>query len=166
MGYRDQTYVIFDADNDMWAYGFMKGWHKNEHVDFNFFDAHELNKLTDTAGEDTVKRKLRERMAGASQAIVVVGESTKNLFRFVRWEIELAINTQLPIVVANLNDRRSLDSDRCPAILRDHYAVHVAFKARIIKHALDQFPVEYASYKNSRTGARHYSDDIYRQVGL
>ena len=40
MSYRDKTYVIFDGDNDIWAYGFMKGWKKNEHIDFDFDDAH------------------------------------------------------------------------------------------------------------------------------
>jgi hypothetical protein len=42
MAYRNKTYVIFDADNDMWAYGYMKGWKSNENLDFNFHDAHDL----------------------------------------------------------------------------------------------------------------------------
>ena len=35
--------------------------------------------------------------------MVLVGEKTKNLYKFVRWEIELAIKLGLPIIVANLN---------------------------------------------------------------
>jgi hypothetical protein len=166
MGYRDRTYVIFDADSDMWAYGFMKGWHLNEHVDFNFYDAHELNKLTDSAGEDTVKRKLRERMAEARQAIVLVGEHTKNLFRFVRWEIDLAINNALPTVVVNLNGGRDFDRERCPAILRDHYAIHVSYNARIIKYALDNFAPSYAYNRLSQNGPRIYNATTYSGLGL
>jgi hypothetical protein len=30
MSYRNKTYVIFDGDNDMWAYAYMKGWKANE----------------------------------------------------------------------------------------------------------------------------------------
>jgi len=29
MSYRNKTYVIFDGDNDMWAYSYMKGWKAN-----------------------------------------------------------------------------------------------------------------------------------------
>jgi len=47
----------------MWAYAYMKGWKKNEHIDFNFFDAHDLRSLTDRASEETVKHHLRERFA-------------------------------------------------------------------------------------------------------
>jgi hypothetical protein len=52
--------------------------------------------------ELTVKSALRQRMVNAKQGIVLVGEKTKNLYRFVRWEIELAIEKDLPIVVVNL----------------------------------------------------------------
>jgi hypothetical protein len=167
MAYRNKTYVIFDGDSDMWAYAFMKGWKQNEKVEFDFFDAHDLRPLTDRASEESVKRSLRERMANAKQVIVLVGENTKDLYRFVRWEIELAMNKDLPIIVANLNDSRALDSERCPPILRDHCAVHVAFKMRIIKFALDGFVDWYNSAnRDSSAGWRYYTDDVYRQLGL
>ena len=42
MSYRNKTYVIFDADNDYWAYARMKGWKTLRNIDFNFHDAHDL----------------------------------------------------------------------------------------------------------------------------
>ena len=78
MSYRNKTYVIFDGDEDMWAYRYKRGWKANENIDFNFFDAHDLKPLTDRAGEDTVKRRLRERLGDTKQAIVLIGEKTKN----------------------------------------------------------------------------------------
>lgn len=105
MSYRNKTYVIFDGDNDMWAYAFMKGWKSNENMEFNFSDAHDIKPLTDRASEETIKQRLRERMSSAKQVIVVIGENTKNLYRFVRWEIELAIAKGLPVIVVNLTGR-------------------------------------------------------------
>ena len=32
MSYRNRTYVIFDGDNDMWAYAYMKGWKESEQL--------------------------------------------------------------------------------------------------------------------------------------
>ncbi len=45
MSYRNRTYIIFDGDNDMWAYAYMKGWKTNDQIDFNFYDAHDLRTL-------------------------------------------------------------------------------------------------------------------------
>lgn len=166
MGYRNKTYVIFDGDEDMWAYAYMKGWKKNENIDFNFHDAHDLNVLTNRASEDTVKRKLRERFSSAKQAIVLVGEHTKNLYRFVRWEMEVAQKLDIPIMAVNLNKKRNYDSERCPAILQNEYVVHISFNAKIIKYALDHFPSEYASRDPDAGGNRHYNDSLYKELGL
>ena len=167
MSYRNKTYVIFDGDNDMWAYAFMKGWKSNENMDFNFYDAHDIRPLTDRASEETVKRTLRERFSNAKQVIVLVGENTKNLYRFVRWEIEIAEKLDLPIIVVNLNARRDMDPDLCPPILMQWTAIHVAFKAKIIQFALDHYPEAYSSINASELGQpRHYPASVYTQLGL
>jgi len=167
MGYRNKTYVIFDGDNDRWAYAFMKGWKSNENVEFNFHDAHEISSLTANAeNEQYIKRALRERFASARQVICLVAESTRNLYKYVRWELETALDLDVPILVVNLNGKQSIDTGLCPAIIRNTYSVHVPFKAAIIQHALDQFPTEFANRDKGATGARHYDDSIYKKLGL
>src|SRR6266481_6947651 len=165
MGYQNKTYVIFDGDKDMWAYAYMKGWKSNENMNFNFFDAHDIRPLTDRASEDTVKNALRQRFANAKQVIVLVGENTKSLYKFVRWEIEIAQKRYLPIIVVNLNGKRRMDPHICPAILRDWTAVHVDFKAKIIQQALDKFPDECAKLDESSSGPRYYKDEVYEKLG-
>ena len=102
MSYKNKTYVMFDADTDMKMYRIMQMWKSNDKVDFNFHNAHELNNLRATASEEQIKRKLRERLNNTKQAILLVGDSTKNLYKFVRWEIELAINMDIPVIAVNL----------------------------------------------------------------
>jgi hypothetical protein len=166
MSYRNKTYVIFDGDTDIWAYGFMNGWRENEHVDFDFHDAHDIKPLTDRASEETVRQRLRERFSSARQVIVLIGENTKNLYRFVRWEMEVAQNLDLPIVAVNLGGGRCYDRELCPPILRDKYVVHVAFKMKIIQFALDHFPDEYSNRDLSAASNRFYNEDIYERLGL
>jgi len=167
MSYRNKTYVIFDGDNDMWAYRFMRGWKTIEHLDFDFYDAHDIKPLTDRASDATVFQRLRERMCNAKQAIVLIGPYTKNLRKFVPWEIEIAKARRLPIIAANLHNLRSLDPDRCPATLRNYPAVHVAFRMRIIKQAMDAFVPEFALQVASWEALpRHYDGKIYSQLGL
>lgn len=166
MSYRNKTYVIFDGDNDRWAYAYMKGWKSNENMDFNFHDAHDIGPLTDRASDDTIKARLRDRFSNAKQAIVLVGEQTKNLRKWVPWEIEISQKLDLPIIVANLNGKRQMDPDLCPTALRNSLAVHVAYKAKIIQYALDGFPDEYLQMQASASGWRYYTDDVYKALGL
>lgn len=166
MSYRNKTYVIFDGDNDIWAYRLMKGWKSNENIDFNFHDAHDLRPLTDRAGEETVKKRLRERFSNAKQVIVLIGESTKHLYRFVRWELQVALGLDIPIIAVNLNGRRDCDPDRCPPIIRDEYVVHVSFKMVIIKHALDNFPPFYHRREYDAKGPLYYNNSVYKGLGL
>jgi MTH538 TIR-like domain (DUF1863) len=165
MSYRNKTYVIFDGDEDMWAYKYMLGWKAQEHMDFDFHDAHDLNTITDRAGEESVKTKLRERFRNTKQVIVLVGEKTKNLYRFVRWEIEVTLDLGLPIIAVNLNNKRELDTERCPPILRGRDAVHVAFRMKIIQKAMDDFGENFRLHAGQQKDWR-YSDGVYRGLGL
>ena len=74
IAYRSKTYVIFDGDHDIWAYGRMKGWKALPTIDFDFYDAHDLgSELTDRASEETVKTRLRSRFSSANQVVVLIG---------------------------------------------------------------------------------------------
>jgi hypothetical protein len=136
------AYVVFDGDNDKWAYGYMNGWKENKNIDFDYKNAHDLDTMTGSAqNERYVKSKLRDRMKNSSAVIVLIGEKTKYLYRYVRWELELALDLGLPIIAANLNGKNGQDDDRCPAIIKDKAAVvHIPYKLAAIKRAMGNFP--------------------------
>jgi hypothetical protein len=112
--YTNKTYVAFDADNDIRYYRLMQAWKKNDSTSFNFYDAHDLNNLMPYSSEDTIKAKLAERLRNTKVFVLLVGNRTKNLYKFVRWEIEQALKRNIPIIVVNLNSKRSEDSNLCP----------------------------------------------------
>lgn len=79
--YRNKTYVIFDGDNDLWAYAYMKGWNESEHIEFDFYGADDLRPLTNrTAADDLAGaeklinecgyHRRDEELAGAKHAIL------------------------------------------------------------------------------------------------
>jgi hypothetical protein len=147
----------------------MKGWKQNDKVDFDFEDAHDLDTMTSSAQDEAyVKARLKERMKKASAVIVLIGDSTKNLYKFVRWELDFALDLGLPIIAVNLNDMRSQDDSRVPPIIRDRGVVHVAFRMKIIKHALDNWPGEFYALpaKDKESGARYYADSVYTSLGI
>lgn len=168
MSYKDKTYVIFDGDKDIWAYAYMKGWKKNERIDFDFDDAHDIKPLTYRASDENyVKYRLKERMKSTKQIIVIVGESTKFLYKYVRWELELAKELDLPIIVVNLNNKRDIDNALCPPILKKENAIHISFKLKIIKYSLDNFPdfYNYRRDKNNQTDY-HWNTEVYTDLDL
>jgi hypothetical protein len=148
MAYRNKTYVCFDADTDMLAYGRMLGWKENDRIDFDFHNAHELNNLRDGSNEETIKRKLRERLNGTKLLIVLIGENTKNLHKFVRWEMEIALNMGIPIVACYLDESRKRNDKLCPAIIRDELVLHIPYKQVTIKWAVDNWPSSHFDRKS------------------
>jgi sugar-specific transcriptional regulator TrmB len=167
MPYRNKTYVAFDADSDIRYYRLMTAWKQSDKSDFNFNNAHDLMSIWQHSSEETIKRNLRERMNNSKVFILLVGEKTKYLYKYVKWEIEQAIKLNLPIIVVNLNGKRSLDNDKCPAVLRDKLALHVSFNSKIIQLALEKWSDLHYSYsKEDKTGSFYYNDNVYSNLGL
>lgn len=167
MTYTNKTYVAFDADNDMRYYRLMQAWVKSDRTSFNFFDAHDLNNLMPWSSEETIKGKLSERLNNTKVFVLLVGDNTKFLYKFVRWEIEQAIKRQLPIIVVNLNGKRSMDANLCPPILEKELAVHVSYNQKIIEHAINNWGSNDQIYRRQGlSGPYYYEDSFYTSLGL
>ncbi|MCH9277007.1 TIR domain-containing protein [Bifidobacterium amazonense] len=166
MAYRNKTYVAFDGDEDMRYYQLLKAWNENDNIDFDFYDAHDLNYAYDTNQEESIKNQLRKRFDNSKLFILLVGEKTKRLRKFIPWKIDQALNRELPVVVVNLNGEEHLDADRCPTKLQEELAVHIPFKAAILNYAVKNWPDADAKYrKEGETGAYIYNDSVYSALG-
>lgn len=169
MAYRNKIYVCFDADEDMNYYNLLKAWNKNEDFDFLMYNAHELNNLRDGSKEQTIKRKLKERLDNSKLMIVLIGKNTKYLYKYVRWEIEKAIELDIPIIAVNIVEdsngkyNRKLDDIHCPKILKETMALHIAFREKILSKAIQEWP---SAYKDPKFSYYYYKDYIYSSLGI
>jgi hypothetical protein len=167
MPYRNKTFVSFDGDSDMHYYRLMTAWKQSDNHSFDFYNAHDLNSARDSSTEESIKAQLADRLRNTKVFVLLVGERTRYLRKFVLWEIEQALKRGLPIIAVNLNGRRSMDTDRCPSLLQNSLAVHVSFNAAIMQHALENWPASDAALKaRGSTGPYYYEDTIYRGCGL
>lgn len=168
MAYRNKLYIAFDGDYDMEYYNTFEMWRDNKNIDFNFHDAHDLNVARDSSLPESIKVQLRERMRNSKTMLLVVGEHTKYIRGYIPWEIGYARYLDLPIIVSNLNDRRRYDSNRCPSALGGGKgAVHVSFRMKIIRYALEHWPSFYHNNKPEVLEmVYHYPDDVYQTLGL
>jgi len=169
MSYRNKTYVAF-ASEDIHCYRLMEAWRDNDHIDFSFFDAHDLYQARDTSQPQTIKRNLRERMKNAKQ-IVLLGSTTAKTkgsdgVSFLAHEVTVAIEFSLPVVVANLDGDREIDHNFIPTPLldADYYTMSVSFQPAIIQFTLDHYPAAFA--QGGRTGPHYYNTDEYKALGL
>jgi hypothetical protein len=169
MSYRNKTYVAF-ASEDITSYRLMEAWRENKNIDFDFFDAHDLYISRDTSRPETIKRNLRERMKNAKQIVLLGSPSAKKKggdgVSFLAYELQVAIELNLPIVVSHLDGSRSGNSANYPKPLTDanYYAISVSFQPAIIKYALDEYAVGFAASKI--IGQRIYNASVYTALGI
>lgn len=163
MAYRNKTYIAFDGDNDMQYYRVMTAWASNRFIDFDFYDAHELNYSHDWAQTESIKRQLHERLENSKLFILLIGNSTQRLTRFVEYEVETAMRMKLPIICVNLNGNRQKDS-LSPNWFGEYPRVYVSFKEKIIKHAMNNWPTDRNCLYGR--GSYYYNDNVYSSLGI
>ncbi|MCT3293257.1 TIR domain-containing protein [Lactiplantibacillus pentosus] len=167
MAYRNKVYVAFDGDEDMNYYRMIQAWAANTHDDFKLNNAHDLNKSYDDSEEESIKKQLRVRFANSKLFILLLGEHTKNLRKFVRWEIEVAIKLELPIIVVNIDKNKRVDSERFPTKLKTNLSISVPYYEKAIKYAMDNWPDSDAHHrKNNEKKMYYYPDSVYDNLGL
>lgn len=166
MAYRNKVYVSFDADSDMNYYRLLEAWNANENFEFTFYNAHNVNNIYDKS-EDSIKAGLQERFRNTKVFVILVGEHTRYLYKYVRWEAEQAIKRDIPIIVVNLNGKRNIDRELCPPVLREALAIHIPFKEKILTHALNTWPDDDYKYRKAgETGPYRYKQSLYQELGL
>ncbi len=167
MSYRNKTYVAFDGDKDIHYYYLMKAWHSHKHHEFNLYNAHDLNNARDSSQEQSIKRQLRERLLNSKLFVLLVGESTRYLYKFVLWEMEQAVALKIPIVVVNLNGSKQMDPVRCPPYLKSQLAIHIPFRQAAFEYAFENWPSSDAKHRNEgSSGPYYYPSSVYQRLGI
>jgi hypothetical protein len=162
MAYANKTYVCFDADSDIKYYWLMTAWKENDKIQFNFYNAHDINDIKDGSTEAQIKAKLVKRLENTKMLVVLIGENTKNLYKYVRWEIEWAVENEIPIIAVNLNKIRKRDDKLCPPILKDKLALHISFEQKMMDYALNNWAKFFYQYKKEgKSSAFYYKDNVY-----
>lgn len=166
MAYRNKVYVAFDGDEDMPYYRMMTAWAADTKNDFELNNAHDLNKSYDSSSEESIKIQLRDRFANSKLFIILVGQHTKYLRKFVKWEIETAIRLEIPIIAVNINGKKKAD-DLMPTLLLNNLSLVIPYKEAAIKYAMDHWPISDETHrKQNDNGQYSYKDKVYESLGI
>lgn len=166
MSYRNKTYIAFDGDHDMKYYDLMKAWNNNENIDFDFDNAHDLTQAHDWAMTDSIKRSLKLRIDNSKMMILLIGETTKRLTKFVEYEVETAMRQELPIICVNL-DGSSRKDGYAPTWMEDYPVLYVPFNREIISYAMKRWPDSFFThYIGHEKGSYYYEDTFFGRIEL
>lgn len=171
MPYRNKTYVAF-ASEDINHYWMMTAWRKNKNIGFDFLDAHDINTARDTSEPETIRRRLRERLAHTNQAVVLISDTTRlkgnDPSSFLYYELETIAKLGLPVIFANINKSKAAQTSKIPDRLGSpYYTISIPLRARIMKYALDEYIEEYNTNSRKdkpRTGPHTYKDSVYKEI--
>lgn len=161
MAYKKKIYVSFDAD-DLIYYNMLKAWCSGETQEF----AHYSPNNSSQKSLETVGKVVEEKLRFANCFIVLVSDHTVSLGVQMSSEIEKAIKLDKPIVVVNLNGKRSIDKDLCPLRLRSRMVLHVSFNAKIIQKAIESWPSYYEQNRQNGSGAHFFKPEVYNKLGI
>lgn len=167
MAYNEKVYVAFDNLNDLEAYKQIKLWKQNDESDFNFVDGFDICKEIEKTNDEILKDRLKQRMLECRICVVLIGKVTKSYRKFTRWQIECAINNDIPIVAINTNGIRSVDFDRCPTTLKKNLSIHISFQTPIFEFALENWPDSHKQHRQDGKNLNYrYSNEIYEKLNL
>ena len=150
-----RVFVGFSS-TDIHYYHLMCAWKNNSKIDFNFIDC-QLHEEIDSEDELYIKRKCRERINMAGTFISLIGGDTKSKHKYVRWELEVALEKGCRIIGVNLDGRRQMNSETCPKIIQNIGAIFVPFSPKVVAYALDNYQM-----KNSKS--YYYPDSVYEKL--
>lgn len=97
---------------------------------------------------------------------MLIGDKTRYLTKFVKWEMEVALKLDLPIIGVNL-DKSRVQTNLCPGAIKDELVLYVPYGQKIIQYAMDNWPAAHAVHRqNKDSGPYKYSDAVYQKLGL
>ncbi|MFK4784799.1 TIR domain-containing protein [Fusobacterium sp. MFO224] len=155
---RNKTYVCFDAE-DAPMYELMQTWDENDNFDFNFYDACDLDESC-PEDEEEMRRIISKKMVDAKVLVVLIGENTKYLYKYIKYEIELAVDADLPIIAVNLNGKKEIDKERCPLSIDEALSLHIPFGEKELRLALEKWPSYHEAYSEKGDNKNYTLKDL------
>jgi hypothetical protein len=151
-----RAFVGFSS-TDIHYFRLMLAWKKNEHIDFDFADC-QLAQEINSNNEVYIKSRCRNRIDMSGTFISLIGNDTFSRHKYVRWEMEVALEKGCRIIGVNLDGSRKMVRKTCPLIIQNVGAIFVPFSPKIVAHAL-------ADWSMQDDRAWHYNDKVYKQLG-
>jgi hypothetical protein len=155
-----RTFVGFSS-SDILRYRMMCAWKAHEHIDFDFADF-QLDAAINSQNEYYIKGLIRRKIVRSDTYALLIGTDTYTKTTYVKWEVEVAIETGCRLIGININNRRFKDTF-CPYFFADKRALFVPFSSRIVGEALAPWRLDPPI--TGQPNDFHFYDHVYTRLG-
>lgn len=156
-----RTFVGFSSA-DKYRYDLMRAWKANENIDFYFADF-QLDDAIDSTDEYYIKGRIRRKIVRSDTYALIIGADTFTKTTYVKWEVEVAIETGCRLIGVNLNGCRSMHV-LTPWFFMNQGALHVPFSPHILEQALK--PWNRSPHPpDTNWGDWYFYDSVYTSIG-
>lgn len=160
-----KIYVIFDGVANSKAYDELKKFKQADGEKFDFYDGIEYLKELDKTNDDELKAKIQENMNQADCVLVLLSKNVKSMRRFIKWQIEYAVNQEKVLFSMNCNRIRSIDYDVTPTILKNKLSLYLPFDASALELGLMNWPKSFKEHlKQGEVKPYRYDKSVYEQL--
>lgn len=165
MAYTGKIYVIYDSQANAGAYAKLKEFKQSDGSNFDIYDGVKFLKSLDKVSDEELKDAIFANMDLADAVIVLLSKNVKSMRKFIKWQIEYAVNKKMVLMSMNCNRVRSLDYDVTPTILKNRLSLFLPYDEKALELALANWPESFASHvKNGDNSPVRYSMDVYYQL--
>ena len=110
---------------------------------------------------------ISNKLTGIEAFIILVSENTRNLNNRMLFEVNRALEKDVPIIAVNTNGLRYIDEYNCPPAIKDKFVLHIANNPKVLTKAIEVWPNYYKEHKNDAiAGPSYFDDTIYKSLGL
>lgn len=156
-----RTFVGFSS-TDILQFRLMQAWKANENIDFDFADF-QLNDAINSQNESYIKGLIRRKIVRSDTYALIIGADTFTKTTYVKWEVEVAVETGCRLIGVNLNDCRFMDG-LCPWFFMNLGALFVPYSPHIIHEALKPWN-RWPHPNDANYGNWSFYDSVYTELG-
>ncbi|MFA6661851.1 MAG: TIR domain-containing protein [Bacilli bacterium] len=135
MSYKGKIYVICHETFDVKAYNKLKDMRQTDDSQFNFIDSLSLSVQLNVLNDEELKLLLYKNMDEADIVLILLSKKVKSMRKFVKWQVEYAINQEMPIICINNSPLRSMDYSITPTKLKKRRSLFISYDSEVLELA-------------------------------
>lgn len=135
MSYKGKIYVICHETFDVAAYDKLKDMKQTDDSQFDFVDSLTLSVQLDVLNDEELKSLLYKNMDEADIVLILLSKKVKSMRKFVKWQVEYAINQGMPIICMNNSPLRSIDYSITPTKLKKKRSLYISYDSKVLELA-------------------------------
>lgn len=161
-----KIFICYDHAKDVDYYNMLKSWLSDDGITIITGNSVSETVLSPKALTSQVSA-LEQKMQNIDAFVLIVSENTRNLCTQMLWEVNVALDSGIPIIALNANGLRYIDESNCPTLLKGKHVLHIANNPKILEKALEIWPLYYKEHKDEdKKGARFFKDSVYQLLGI